>query len=731
MKRILVCLLVLLCLSAAAVSVRAAEGESGWEYDKETLTLYIYGEGSTADIKYDGWGKTVNPRTVIIGEGITAIGKNAFYSCTNLRSVQLPSTLKEIGESAFHGTSFEEFEVPEGVTKIGERAFAGCKYMKSIQLPSSLTEIGAEAFWNAGLTECQLPKGIKTLNEATFLNCRALTKVVLNNGLTKIGRFAFEKCSSLNSVTIPDSVTAIGEEAFGECTSLTAIHIPDSVTELGEDVFGQCTALETVRLSNRLVYIYNGLFSGCSSLKTLEIPDSVEHLGTAFFGCKALEEIYIGKGVEKLDWHHFDGCEQLKRINISSKNKRYTSVDGIVYSKDKTTLELVPEGFEGTLEVLPGTLRIQRAAAKDHQGLTAVIVADSVTFIGASAFENCKNLETVVLGSGVEQLDGAAFSDCEKLKNLTLNEGLKELGDSVFSSCRSLKNVTVPASVTLVRSYAFRDCKGLKRIEFLGDKPEIMHGAFMLTRTEAYHPEENTTWDDGRLNYEGYLTWPQDPSYEKYAGKCGELLRWELNPDTGVLTISGQGKMGDFSNTFAAVKDQVKAIVLEEGVLDMIRMDDMKNIESIILPASVRQIADKAFYHWNSLSRIEILGDGVVIGREVFYYCPALHAIRFTGNVPSVGPGVFDGYAGFLYYPAGNATWNVENWVVDGWEILHERMICVPEGEVPNQPTQPEGTETIMEEKKNPATVLIWLMPVAAVVIVGITVTVVLLRKKK
>ena len=74
MNRILVCLLVLLCLSAAAVSVRAAEGESGWEYDKETLTLYIYGEGSTADIKYDGWGKTVNPRTVIIGEGITAIG---------------------------------------------------------------------------------------------------------------------------------------------------------------------------------------------------------------------------------------------------------------------------------------------------------------------------------------------------------------------------------------------------------------------------------------------------------------------------------------------------------------------------------------------------------------------------------------------------------------------------------------------------------------------------------
>ena len=742
MKRLLMCLLVLLCLSMLAVNVLAAEEKSGWEFDQETGTLYIYGEGSTAHIKYDGWANTPNLRHVVIGEGITAIGKNAFYNCVNLKSVQMPSTLKEIGDSAFLGASFTEFVVPEGVTKIGMKAFAGCKGLKSIQLPSSLTEIGAEAFSNSGLTECRLPKNLKKLNESVFAYCKSLTNVVLNDGLTEIDRFVFEKCLLLETITIPNSVTTIGESAFWQCTGLISIYIPDSVTFLGGRVFSECTALETVRLSHKLVYIYNGLFDNCFALKTVEIPDSVEHLGTAFSGCIALEEIYIGSGVQALDYHHFKGCEQLKKINISPKNKRYASVDGIVYSKDMTVLELVPEGFEGTLEVLPGTLEIRREAGRDLQELTAVIIPDSVTLIGAYAFTRCDNIETVVLGSGVEKLDAGVFDYCKKLKNLTLNDGLKEIGGSAFSSCWSLESVRVPASVTLIRSHAFRDCKGLKRIEFLGDKPKFMGGVFMQTRTEAYHPEGNTTWDDGRLDYEGHLIWPQDPSYAKCSGTCGELLQWELNPDTGVLTISGKGQMGTFSDNFVPIKDQIKEVVIQEGVLTMGQMFDLVHVKKITLPASVRQIVDKAFYRWTALEHVEILGNGVALGTNIFFECPAVQTVRFTGNMPVVESSmVFSGFVGILYYPANNPTWDLDNWIINGAKVIYDEITCVAEGEVEPDPkppvTEPQQQETedqeVQEEQnqeKKPS-VLIWLLPVLALVIAGASVTAALLWKKK
>ena len=736
MKRLLMCLLVLLCLSALAVNAQAAEGESGWEFDEETQTLYIYGEGSTADFKYNGWTNMPNLRHVVIGEGITVIGENAFYNCYILKTVQMPSTLKEIGDSAFLGTCVTEIVVPEGVTKIGKKAFADCKVLKSIQLPSTLTEIDEGAFCNSGLTECRLPKNIKKLNESVFASCKSLTNVVLNDGLTEIDRFVFEKCSLLKTITIPNSVTTIGELAFWQCTGLTSIYIPDSVTFLGGRVFCECTALETVRLSHKLAYIYNSLVSDCSALKTVEIPDSVEKLGTAFDRCKALEEIYIGSGVQALNYHHFDGCEQLKKINISPKNKRYTSVDGIVYSKDMTVLELVPEGFEGVLEVLPGTLEVQREAGTDLPKLTAVVIPDSVTFIGGNAFMRCDNIETVVLGSGVEELDSNVFCDCNKLKNLTLNDGLKVIGYGAFSSCWSLESVRVPASVTRIESNAFQDCRGLKRIEFLGDKPKFMSDVFMYTWAEAYHPEGNTTWDDGRLDYGGYLIWPQDPSYQKYSGTCGVLLKWELDPNTGVLTISGKGQMGAFSNNLDPIKDQIKEVVIQEGVLTMGQMFDLVHAKKITLPASVRQIEDKAFYRWTALEHVEILGDGVVLGSVIFFECPAIKTVRFTGNMPVAESSmVFSGFVGTIYYPANNPTWDLDNWIINGAKVIYDEMTCVAEGEAEPDPkppvTEPQEQEKEEQNEEKKPSMLIWLLPVLGLVIAGASVTAALLWKKK
>ena len=662
MKRGLMCLLVMLCFALLVIPAKAAGEGEGWYIDTETKTLYISGQGSTADVKADGWRSNLDIEHVVIGEGITEIADEAFLYCAKLQTVQFPNTLSRIGMKAFEAS---------------------------------------------GLTEVDIPKGITTIEKRTFFRCRSLTKV-----------------------TLPDGLTLIGEDAFNQCSALKALVIPGSVTGFGINCFKECTSLEELRFLNGVTKLPNGAFSSMKALRYLEIPDSVESLKYVHFSyCTALETVRIGSGLKVLYEPTFDGCDNLKRFEISPANKTFCSVDGVIYSKDKTELIRLPLGYDGAYEVLPGTLRIGERAASNCTKLTALTVPDSVTAIGDYAFRECKSLETVTLGRGLTEIEQGAFYYCKNIKTLTLNEGLKIIWGNAFSDCESLTSLTIPSTVTLIRGGVFSGCTGLERIDFLGDKPEIWSQAFLHVGAEAYHPEGNTTWDEGRLDYDGYLIWPQDPTYEKYAGKCGELLRWELDPDTGVLTISGRGSMGGFSNNFFAVSDQVRSIVIEDGVLSMAMLGGMDQVKQIVLPASVRQVEHRAFYRWNSLEYVEVQGNSVSLDNEIFYECPVVKTIRFTGSKPYVKVSTFRGFGGTLFYPANDTTWNVDEWKVDNFDVLHEGITCIPEGELPSQPGQPDQPDD--PKKPNLLPVLIWLIPVGAVILVVAVIAVLLIVKRK
>ena len=133
------------------------------------------------------------------GMAVTEILPEAFNNATNLKKIQIPDSIIQIGEKAFAGcTSLTEMRIPEGVTELPRSAFNGCTALSKITLPGSLSQI----------------------EDGLFEDFISLTEVILSDGITEIGRYAFMGCTNLTNVIVPDSVHSILMYAFTGCDDL-------------------------------------------------------------------------------------------------------------------------------------------------------------------------------------------------------------------------------------------------------------------------------------------------------------------------------------------------------------------------------------------------------------------------------------------------------------------------------------------------------------------------------
>ena len=263
-----------------------------------------------------------------------------------------------------------------------------------------------------------------------------IKNVVINNGVKNIGNYAFYSETGLTSITIPNSVKSIGDCAFMFCKGLTSITIPNSVTSIGIWAFVGCDNLETADINSQAAF-------------------------NIYFNHK-LTSIILGDDITSIGSSAFNDYTRLTSINVAEDNLNYASIDGVLYSKDKNTLIMCPQGKTGSITIPNSVTSIGEEAFRGCTGLTSVTIPNSVTSIGYSAFHSTAWYDN--------QPDGLVYAGNVAYKykgtmpdntSVTIKEGTVGITPSAFDGCTGLTSITIPNSVTSIGTGAFFYCTGL------------------------------------------------------------------------------------------------------------------------------------------------------------------------------------------------------------------------------------------------------------------------------
>ena len=350
-------------------------------FNSASGTLTFSGEGAMENYQtmhfVAPWKEISNQiKKIVIENGVTSIGSNAFYQCSDMQAtldLSDAKALTSIGNNAFYGCKklTSSLEIPDSVTEIGAEAFLDCNNLSgNFELPEGLQSVGNDAFYNCyNLTGgLKLPDTVTSIGTGAFYNCANLDGyLVLSSSLTKIPKIAFNNCVNLkveDKLVIPSSVTVIEDAAFARCSSLTGdLEIPDTVTSIGNNAFYGCSSLNGyLTLPSQLTVIPSCAFWNCSQLKVqggLKIPENVKSIGWgAFRGCAQLKgSLTLPKDIESIGRQAFYDCT----------------------------------GLTGTFKI-PDTVTEIEQETFYHCGLD-FIFPSNVTSIGLRAFDACVNFK--------------------------------------------------------------------------------------------------------------------------------------------------------------------------------------------------------------------------------------------------------------------------------------------------------------------------------------------------
>lgn len=271
--------------------------------------------GTNIIIGYDAFYFCSSLLNVTIPSSITSLGEYAFDCCHSLLSVTIPSGVETLEEGTFYEClSILNITIPKSVTYLSSDVFELCASLQSITLPDSITRIGGDFGKCSSLSNIIIPSGVTQIRRYTFQDCVLLSSVTIPDTVTKIGAYAFQGCASLSSITIPVGVTIIEDYAFQDCVSLSNIIIPDNnhITSIGKYAFLNCSLLLDIINTNQMTSIQESTFQNCFSLSDITIPNGIQSIDQyAFLNCISLSSVTFPNGLATIGTAAFSLCEEV------------------------------------------------------------------------------------------------------------------------------------------------------------------------------------------------------------------------------------------------------------------------------------------------------------------------------------------------------------------------------------------------------------------------------------
>ena len=410
-----------------------------------------------------------NLKTVELPQSVRFIGQYTFFNCVSLWKVQTYK-VESIGDGAFQQCSaLQRVLFGEGLLTIGAYAFYDCALLdnsslagSSSMIPSTVTSIGTYAFKNTALwNKAQYDEviyagnwvvGVKGQVMQTLFGAKTfynLSVAELKAGTAGIADYAFYGVDSLTNVIGLGNVKKIGEGAFYNCTSLTKAILNDNIKEIKDYTFYNCQSLLEVNMPVLLETIGRSSFYRCSDLYAVTLVGSeVKTIKDfAFYQCANLSSINFGRKVETIGQKAFFQCGALKEVALP--NTVQTLGDkAFAYCESMTTLTL----SENMQEV--GKYAFQNCSA-----LTAVAIPDSVKVIEDYAFYKCVGLTEVTFGSSIEEIGEYAFMNASLVKSLALPKSVKHVHKYAFKGWNGLTSLVLQEEIERIDDHAFYGCK--------------------------------------------------------------------------------------------------------------------------------------------------------------------------------------------------------------------------------------------------------------------------------
>ncbi len=379
--------------------------------------------------------------------GVTTIGPNAFNDCRKLTGIVLPEGLQEIGQNAFSHTNIASMTIPSSVITIYNDVFSG---------NTSLTS----------LTFSDTTGWYSTNNSDNFRKRTGGTAVSagdMNAGNFKTGNSNFY----YKDVPVSDNVTAFAQ-AVAALTENSTVSLSGQIkqTDLAAIYKAINEASYKVKLdmsgASGLSSLPQQAFGGCVNLQEVILPQGITSIGNCVFGgCSDLESVSLPASVTSIGRDAFDPPNLLS-VNVDQGNAVYSSVDGVLFSKDKKTLIFCPKGKSGSFAIPSGVKVIGQSAFAWCSNLTGLTIPDGVEKIGEGAFAD-SGIASLELPDSVTVMENNALINCSSLTSLKLSANLTTIGELALSGI-GVESLELPNSVTSIGSQAFGSCGSLKSL---------------------------------------------------------------------------------------------------------------------------------------------------------------------------------------------------------------------------------------------------------------------------